>query len=122
MRQIDPRTADWPMLASFKVTRLKTIANVLHYQMRVTIKRDDKPSVDFSLCSKDARCWIPANERVETVGKMVFQARQVGGESLAFDVVEPMRGGYFEMTPGGRPPAWHCPGTLFVKTDEMDVW
>lgn len=122
MHAIDASTADWPMLATFKVTRFKAIAGVLHYQMRVTIKREDKPAVDFSLCSADQRCWIPTGQQMETQGKMVFRARQSGAESLAFDVIEPMHGGYYDMKPGGRPPAWHCPGTLFVKTDEMDVW
>lgn len=122
MHQIDLKNADSPMLASFKVTRLKAIAGILHYQMRVSIKREDKPAVDFSLCFGENRCWIAVNQRVDAVGNMVFRARQTSAESLTFEILEPLRGGYYEMKPGGRPPAWHCPGTLFVKTDEMDVW
>ncbi|MEO7410549.1 MAG: hypothetical protein ABIU10_04410, partial [Sphingomicrobium sp.] len=122
MHPVDPRTADWPMQATFTVTRLKVIADTIHYQMRVTIKRDDKPAVDFALCTTDQRCWVPVGQRIETVGKMVFRARQAGAETVAFDLIEPLQGDYWKMVPGNRPPAWHCPGTMFVKTDEADVW
>ena len=122
MHSIDPKAADWPMLATFTVTRVKTIGGILHYQMRVTIKREDKPAVDFSLCTRDQRCWVAVGQRIETEGKMIFNTRQAGAETLAFDLIEPLHGDYWEMTPGNRPPAWHCPGTLFVKTDEADVW
>lgn len=122
MHQVDPKTTAWPMLATYRVTRFKLIGDTLHYQMRVTIKRDDKPANDFTLCTADQRCWIPVGRVMESKGDMQFRARTAGAEAIAFDIIRPMSGGYWDMTPGNRPPPWHCPGTLFVKTDELDIW
>jgi hypothetical protein len=92
------------------------------FEVGGSMGRNDRIWNYYRFCTRNGTsCRIPLGEPV-TVARdgIAFIITDFDGQKAKVRLVQDFQNRpYYDMTRGNRPPAFYCPGTLFVETDEM---